>query len=1058
VTSLRILLRDGEVVPVIGAGVSASLADLPPWKDLIREALAYVEATNAVDAARTHNARRLVEEDKLVEAASFVAAALGAPKGDFTGWLDQVFSSPKLKHRHLLDAIFRLKAPLLLTTNYDRLLSDFAPAPIQTVTWKRPDKMLRALRTRDGKRWLFHLHGVYDEPESVIFGTLDYDTLVQDEGYRFVLQTLWTQRTLLFIGCSFEGITDPDFGRMIDWATRAFEGSPYKHYALLRTSSFDQRNAATFLNERRIQFVEYGPAHADLATFLSTLPPHPGPRVRRRTGQALGDPASSRDRSIVVLPVHPPRPVRGGLVGRSALLAEAKRALLSGQDVGLYSGLPGVGKTALAITLANDADLAGSFEDGILWADLGPTAGSHETIVPRLENWALALGVRSATKRARVSTAEMSDMLSHTFGDRRMLLVIDDAWEKEAALAFRVGGRNCAHLLTTRRSDIAEAFADAGRLFVPELAPADAISLLERVAPTAAAMDPGVIKLGADLAANLPLTIILIGRQLESEARRGRKRLQERFRRIASDVARLQLEVDLPPADRRGLPADVPLTLFALIQLSDDRLSDSSRRALRMLSAFPPKGNSFSEDAALYVAEISSEQLDELDNFGLLERIPDRDRYTLHQAIASYARAEREDAHVFPRMSAYFTHYVTEQGNSSGDEDIWLDSIEQEHDNLHAALTWCVETRDAPGGWRLAEALWPYWYQRSKFAEGSTWIERLLTLDSDSAELLKVKATLLNNWGNLLYNLADFAAAESLHMQSLALRRELGAEEASAGSLNNLALIARVHGEYDRAKRLLCEALALNRRFHNRFWEAINQDNLGEGEYEQAHQELAASHLEEALSLFDVTDAARDRKWGMAMAQSDLGNVLLAQGDYSRGHELHRRSLLLRHELKDRKGLAESCEGFSELARLEGDIAVAITLRQVALALWSETGDRRGLSLCLGALGALRVTSGDVRRAVRHLATSEDLRKQYHFIIPPIDHSIITNAIQHARVELGEEAFKREWDAGPSNLSNVMRDATGARLIQWEGGVETLLEREVLGNKKVRVSVRRGDA
>jgi hypothetical protein len=50
-----------------------------------------------------------------------------------------------------------------------------------------------------------------------------------------------------------------------------------------------------------------------------------------------------------------------------------------------------------------------------------------------------------------------------------LLLVIDDAWRIEAALAFKVGGPRCAYLMTTRFPPIALQFAPNDAITIPEL-------------------------------------------------------------------------------------------------------------------------------------------------------------------------------------------------------------------------------------------------------------------------------------------------------------------------------------------------------------------------------------------------------------------------------------------------------------------------------------------------------------------------------------------------------------------------------------------------------------
>src|SRR5216110_801144 len=55
------------------------------------------------------------------------------------------------------------------------------------------------------------------------------------------------------------------------------------------------------------------------------------------------------------------------LIGREQEMARIKQRLTSGGALTLH-GLPGVGKTALAVTLAHDPEIQASFTDGVLWA------------------------------------------------------------------------------------------------------------------------------------------------------------------------------------------------------------------------------------------------------------------------------------------------------------------------------------------------------------------------------------------------------------------------------------------------------------------------------------------------------------------------------------------------------------------------------------------------------------------------------------------------------------------------------------------------------------------
>src|SRR5947199_6746746 len=70
----------------------------------------------------------------------------------------------------------------------------------------------------------------------------------------------------------------------------------------------------------------------------------------------------------------PALPAVRKLIGREDLLNELKWELCATQEGNTFAltGMPGAGKSALAIALAHDAEIRERFYDGILWVDAGP--------------------------------------------------------------------------------------------------------------------------------------------------------------------------------------------------------------------------------------------------------------------------------------------------------------------------------------------------------------------------------------------------------------------------------------------------------------------------------------------------------------------------------------------------------------------------------------------------------------------------------------------------------------------------------------------------------------
>src|SRR5262249_47466489 len=146
------------------------------------------------------------------------------------------------------------------------------------------------------------------------------------------------------------------------------------------------------------------------------------------------------------------------IVGRTDDVSRIKRRLLeytTKPTVTTIIGLPGVGKTTLALEVAADAEIRSHFTGGVLWAGLGEVSDA----TAHLAAWAKALGLPTASMEKLTSLEDWAVAIRSFIGVRRILLVIDDAWSERAALALFVGGPHCATLITTRFPSVATALS-----------------------------------------------------------------------------------------------------------------------------------------------------------------------------------------------------------------------------------------------------------------------------------------------------------------------------------------------------------------------------------------------------------------------------------------------------------------------------------------------------------------------------------------------------------------------------------------------------------------------
>jgi tetratricopeptide (TPR) repeat protein len=717
-----------------------------------------------------------------------------------------------------------------------------------------------------------------------------------------------------------------------------------------------------------------------------------------------------------------PKP-RHAIVGRVQLLAEVRERLLAGDDVALYAGLPGSGKTEMAAQLAWDKQLMEHFKDGVLWVGLGPNP-SEDDLAYRLADWALAVGVAQERLRILPDSRAIASEMSGMIAGRELLLVIDDAWDDQSASIFKVGLPGSAHLLTTRLARVADDFAESEPVAVPELDDEAARALLAQYVPEVVQQRPEEIARCLQAAAGLPLALILVGLYLRDAAGGDRHELDMALAKVA-DARELYSE-KLPPSVYQPLPEGVPPSLYAIIKLSDDQLSPETRDALRALAVFPPKVNTFSFEAGRAVSG-SAEALHSLREYGLAEVIdPGNKRYTLHMAIWEYARETATDQSAYRRMAEYFIDYIQRQREAGCSKTVLFDDLEQEQANLAAALQWLVDSGKVQVGLRLASVLWDFWYERSRFAEGRSWIEKLLGLPgSDAPELVHERAEVLNDAGNFAYNQADLDTADKLHNESLRLRRWLGDEQAVAGSLNNLGLLYRERGDYDTAAAQFNEALEINRRLGNDRWAAINLNNLGVVAIRKGDGPTAQRFEEDSEKLFKILGD----DWGCAMALSDLGAALLLQGQRTAAADRYRRSLRLQRQIKNPRGLAAALRGLAAIAAADDDRQRATLQFRAALGQSLDVGDQAGIADALEGLAAVEPGDEDgAARAAGFLAAADAFRSRSGFAVAPAAAPARDRELARVKATLEAERWQHTWEAGQTApLKDVARQALGDR-------------------------------
>jgi predicted ATPase/DNA-binding CsgD family transcriptional regulator len=680
-------------------------------------------------------------------------------------------------------------------------------------------------------------------------------------------------------------------------------------------------------------------------------------------------------------------------VGREKELAEVRRFLEDARLLTL-TGSAGCGKTRLALTAAGE--VVERFEDGVWLVELAPLA--DPSLVPQAV--ASTLGVREQTGRSTTET------LSGYLRSKKMLLVLDNCEHLIGACAELAEAllRSCSELriLVTSR----ESLGITGEVTwpVPPLSLPDIRRLPDVESPLpyesarlfverAVAVKPTFELTEQNVLSVVQICYRLDGIPLALELAAARtrvlsvdeisERLDDRFRLLAAGGRTVMSRHK---------------TLRATMDWSHELLSVQERNLFQRLSVF---AGGFTLGAAEAVCAGEGLEWDEV--LGLLSRLVDKSlvtvrenggqtRYRLLETVRQYGREKldgsEEGAGVGLRHATFFVRFAEEAEREldGPDQTRWLAFLEADHDNFRAALSWSLgEEGDVGLGVRLAAALWPFWFARGYLSEGRRWLESAITRSAHAPTLARAKA--LNGAGSIATFQDEYEAAKALIKEGLALNRELGDKEGIASSLANL-----------------CGVAMLGQR-----------DDI---------PVLAA--LEEAKELRPEIE---DRRTVGNLLILE-GRVALAQGDLERAVELGEESLTMYREARDAYGIVMCLLHIAFVTLARGDYEKTAAQLREGLQLSRELEHKVFIQYCVTGLAGVAASKGFPVRSARLWGAAERLSEISGGHIVREGKSTIDyeRALTAARSQLGEAAWNAAWAEG--------------RAMSPEWAIEYALERE----------------
>ena len=676
------------------------------------------------------------------------------------------------------------------------------------------------------------------------------------------------------------------------------------------------------------------------------------------------------------------------------------------------TGSGGVGKTRLAVKVGEQ--LLADYGNGVWLAELASLSESE--LLPQTVAGLFGLVVQS--------DIPATEMLVNFLRTKTLLLVLDNCehlLNSCALLADRLL-KNCPGLKIIATSR--EALGIMGEVIyrVPSLQLMDGQQAIEKIRENESIrlfeercqlVQPDFKLTLENVSSVVQICSRLDGIPLAIELAAGRVNI------FSTEQIAIQLDESfriLTGGSRTALPRQQ--TMRASLDWSWNLLTDPERILLQRLSVF---AGGWTSDAAGFICNGDGMEMDQVSE-GLIPLVEkslvildqgsgSAGRYHLLETIRQYAHEKLSETGggmaVRDRHLEYFMGLAerAEPELISPRQVTWLKRLDDELDNLRAALEWSLE-QDAQVGLRLASALMRYWPTHS-FNEGVDWLSQLLRQPAVSPRNT-VRARGLTALGWLNNRQFEGARAEPFAREGLALYRELGDQHGVAFALFILGDALCEQDDFAAGRPLVFESLALYRTLGDRFGIAMVLQRLGEmaDNFEYAR---TRAYLEESLEQYRVLgfDA------GIANSLGNLGRLEYRFGDYASARaRLTESQEILRRlgasnfyniynllgELSLREGHYEQARAYLEeslslarewgwgeyywilvhlgyVALRQGEQARARSLFIEAQGRFKEIGSKIGETCALEGLASLAVVQEQPEQAARLFAWTDAMRE-----------------------------------------------------------------------------------
>ena len=647
-------------------------------------------------------------------------------------------------------------------------------------------------------------------------------------------------------------------------------------------------------------------------------------------------------------------------VGREHDVAQVGRALAAYRLVTLV-GPGGAGKTRLASEVAAHlaAGVAGGHQDdvpdGVWMAELASVTDAADVPQAVLGSVGLRESRLMPDGSQRITTRDARTRLLEGLADARALLVLDNCEHLIEACAHLADALLASsprlRIVATSREPLG--ITGESLFVVPPLAQDPAVRLF---ADRAGAVSPGFTVDEENLPLVLDIVRRLDGLPLAIELAAARLRtlpLAEISRRL-DDRFRL-----LTGGSRTALPRH--RTLRAVVEWSWELLKPAERLLAERFSVFP--AGATPEAVAEVCGDFGDvdELLSSLVDKSLLQRAGGGTRLRMLETIREYGAeklTERAEAgEVRRRHAGYYSDLMAAAGPKllTRDQLTWLQAVQDDRDNILAALHYWCDAEDASRAITLAVWVSSLAFLLGNPADIMEWIGQAVAVPGEADPGLRTVAEAMYVVVQTLRMDGQPAPGEASGFPGLSDRVEaLDLEAYPLAGLLRPAYAMFTH-DTDRARRYIDEALDSQDE-----WLVAATWMMSAGLAENnGDMDTLRSSSAQALQRF----RALGERWGLSSALRIVGGVRMTDGDLDGAAAAYAEADRVLTEMGSRDDQAQVQLRLAEIAARRGDLAAAGEFYEAARDAAESGGSPGDAAIVAAALAMFAVMVGNVELA-----------------------------------------------------------------------------------------------